>query len=126
MNSSVRVIAEFALLCCILSSAAPGISGETIYTNCTGLKFHFDGYTFLIDNVTGERVWSHCSFPSPLGDHALCGRPVYDGKYYLCDPDRLLDDVQGKLIFSTLSCLITWHSQFMSYTPFLTVRLPIF
>lgn len=89
----VLLRAHLILLC------VPSISGLTSgvddYVPCTGLQFRFDGYSYILDPVTDERVWSHCSFPNPIGDHALCGRPIKIGQYYLCDPDRLLDEAQG-------------------------------
>jgi len=43
-------------LCLTFSAAAFNISGEVVYKNCTGLQFQFDGYTYQLDSVTGEKV----------------------------------------------------------------------
>lgn len=84
------------LLLVILATAYVSGNDPPTYLPCTGLKHHFDGYTYNLDTVTGEKVWTHCSFPSPFGDHARCGRPVTEGRYFLCDPDNLLDEEQSK------------------------------
>ena len=62
-----------------------------MYKSCEGSLYRSQHYTYTIDPDTGEQVWSHCMFPIPTHDHTLCGRPAKDGRYFLCDPDGILD-----------------------------------
>jgi hypothetical protein len=58
---------------------------------CTDPGLEYRGYTYAVDAGTGERVWSHCDFPSPTADHERCGMAVTDGVHFVCDPDLLID-----------------------------------
>lgn len=67
------------------------------------LAYKFDGYTYKLDSDSGEKVWTHCSFPSPLFDYRLCGWPMSTtAPKYICDPDDLLLDSQANYINSLL------------------------
>ncbi|XP_050410624.1 uncharacterized protein LOC126825159 [Patella vulgata] len=58
--------------------------------DCTDSWLDFRGYTYTVDPVTKEKVWSHCKFPNPTADLTRCGLPVSSGRGYICDPDGLL------------------------------------
>lgn len=67
------------------------VSGEvTPYTRCGNETQNFVGYTYLTDTVTSEKLWSHCKFPNPKYDAALCGIDRSTDQHYVCDPDRLI------------------------------------
>lgn len=86
----------FVLCGCIFVTGENNTFG---YPLCQGLAYHFDGYTYIHVPSTGERLWSHCSFPNPFEDHQRCGRPQIKGRHFLCDPDKLiLSEVSSKHI----------------------------
>ena len=60
------------------------------YTGCTDTSLNYQGYTYTIDPSTQQKVWSHCGFPNPSFDYALCGLTYTSGEHFLCDPDGLL------------------------------------
>ncbi|XP_062598680.1 uncharacterized protein LOC134260111 [Saccostrea cucullata] len=60
------------------------------YTGCTDTSLQYQGYTYTIDPTTQQKVWSHCGFPNPSFDYALCGLAFTSGEHFLCDPDGLL------------------------------------
>ncbi|XP_060078388.1 uncharacterized protein LOC132557878 [Ylistrum balloti] len=62
----------------------------TSYTTCTNETQNFHGYTYVIDRVTSEKMWSHCKFPNPRFDALLCGIDGSTSQHYVCDPDRLI------------------------------------
>ncbi|OWF38792.1 uncharacterized protein LOC110465870 [Mizuhopecten yessoensis] len=66
-------------------------TGEvTSYTACKNATQHFQGYTYTIDPVTSEKVWSHCKFHNPRFDALLCGIEGSTDQHYICDPDKLI------------------------------------
>lgn len=72
---------------CLLGVAMKGSLG---YTGCTETSLNYQGYTYTIDPTTQQKVWSHCGFPNPSFDYALCGLTYTSGEHFLCDPDGLL------------------------------------
>lgn len=62
----------------------------TPYSTCTDPTLDFQGYTYLVDESTHKKVWSHCKFPNPKFDHARCGITVTTGYHWVCDPDYLI------------------------------------
>lgn len=81
----------FLLLCFIGASLQ--------YDACTDPSYTYQGYTFTIDYLTNQKVWSHCEFPNPKFDHSRCGMTVTTGYHFLCDPEYMVT-AQGKLILS--------------------------
>jgi hypothetical protein len=65
-------------------------SSSAQYSGCTDTSLNYQGYTYTIDPTTQEKVWSHCGFPNPSYDYALCGLTFTSGEHFLCDPDGLL------------------------------------
>ncbi|XP_033748943.1 uncharacterized protein LOC117333647 [Pecten maximus] len=66
-------------------------TGEvTPYTACVNETQDFKGYTYLVDTVTSDRLWSHCKFPNPKYDALLCGIDGSTDRHYVCDPDRII------------------------------------
>lgn len=72
---------------CLLGVAMKGSLG---YNGCTDTSLNYQGYTYTIDPTTQQKVWSHCGFPNPSFDYALCGLTYTSGEHFLCDPDGLL------------------------------------
>ncbi|XP_053376098.1 uncharacterized protein LOC123534800 [Mercenaria mercenaria] len=81
------------LLCTLYSSVKgdAAVNNSFGYPLCQGLSYHFEGYSYIHVPYTHERLWTQCSFPNPLVDHKLCGRPKINGRHFLCDPDKLID-----------------------------------
>lgn len=69
------------------------------YSTCTDASLDYQGYTYNVDAVTSEKIWSHCKFPNPKFDHARCGLTSTTGHHWVCDPDYLISS-QGKLPFT--------------------------
>ncbi|XP_071179138.1 uncharacterized protein [Mytilus edulis] len=60
------------------------------YSTCTDASLDYQGYTYNVDAVTSEKIWSHCKFPNPKFDHARCGLTSTAGHHWVCDPDYLI------------------------------------
>lgn len=74
------------------------------YSGCTTADYENSGYySIVVDDVS---YWSHCGFPNPRYNHALCGRiSLPEADYKLCDPDDLISTSAGE--FSALQkCLL--------------------
>lgn len=99
------------LVICYLLGAA--IKGSLGYIGCTDTSLNYQGYTYTIDPTTQQKVWSHCGFPNPSFDYALCGLTYTSGEHFLCDPDGLLSSqLESKtmshikhMLFGQLKCL---------------------
>ncbi|ELU15124.1 hypothetical protein CAPTEDRAFT_228587 [Capitella teleta] len=74
------------------------------YSVCTsGLLENTGYYSILVDDVP---YWSHCGFPNPQYQKALCGRIARpDSEYWTCDPDNFLSTSDLAEVDATLDVL---------------------
>lgn len=98
---------KWLVAACLLAAV---INGSLGYTGCTDTSLNYQGYTYTIDPTTQQKVWSHCGFPNPSFDYALCGLTYTSGEHFLCDPDGLLSSQLESKKMSQVEP-VTWFSQ---------------